>query len=324
MKLAIFGAGMIVKDFLTMISDVPNVHLKAILGVAADVPTMSELAQKYNIPKIYTNLDACLTDPEIDTVYIGLPNFLHYSYAKQSLYAGKNVIVEKPFVLTQDQGKELAQIAEDKDLIVVEAANNQYLNNFKQIKEDLPKLGQLKIIDCNYSQFSHRYDAFKKGRILPAFDPQKGGGALMDLNIYNIHFVTGLLGAPEKVHYYANVARGIDTSGMLILEYSGIKVVCTGAKDCAAPVRTTIEGENGNIQIMGPVNILEKFDETVSGKTKKIDQRIHQHRMFQEFVAFTKMIDTHDTEEAKKRMAHSLVVLGVVDAALKDAGIKLG
>ncbi len=96
----------------------------------------------------------------------------------------------------------------------MEAITNQYLKNFQGIKEAVKKIGTLKIIECNYSQYSSRYDAFKEGTILPAFNPKMGGGALMDINIYNIHLVVGLLGKPERVQYYANIERDIDTSGI--------------------------------------------------------------------------------------------------------------
>ncbi len=98
---------------------------------------------------------------------------------------------------------------------------------------------------------SSRYDTFKKGAILPAFDPRKGGGALLDLNIYNSHFVVGLLGRPMQVHYYANIVHAIDTSGILVLEYPQTKVVCIGAKDTTATIRSTIEGTAGAIIVNG-------------------------------------------------------------------------
>lgn len=247
MKLAILGAGMIVKDFLSMIHDIPEIELTAIMGTPNDLERMQEFQKENQIGKIYTDIAECLKDPEVDTVYVALPNFLHYKFAKLALEAGKNVICEKPFTLNTFQLEELSNLAQTKKLILVEAITNQYLNNYRSLKSDLSKLGSLKVIECNYSQYSHRYDAFLAGTILPAFDPKKGGGALMDLNIYNIHFIVGLLGAPKTVHYYANVSRGIDTSGVLVLEYPEVKVVCIAAKDCSAEVTSTIQGNLGSI-----------------------------------------------------------------------------
>ena len=88
---------------------------------------------------------------------------------------------------------------------MIEAIINQYLENFKVIKDSLSEIGDIKIVNINYSQYSSRYDAFKRGDIAPAFNPEMGGGALRDLNIYNIHLLVGLFGNPNRVEYLPNV-----------------------------------------------------------------------------------------------------------------------
>ncbi|MFT8318738.1 MAG: Gfo/Idh/MocA family oxidoreductase [Sporolactobacillus sp.] len=325
MKLAIFGAGMIVKDFLTMIEAIPSIKLEAIMGVPSDLETMNQMQSEHHIHRVFTDVDECLADSVIDTVYVALPNFLHYRFAKLALQAGKNVICEKPFTLHASELLELQELAKVQGVILIEAITNQYLTNYAQLQEDLPKLGALKVIECNYSQYSHRYDAFLAGTTLPVFDPKKGGGALMDLNIYNIHFVVGLLGAPTAVHYYANVTRGIDTSGVLVLDYSETKVVCIAAKDCAASVRSTVQGDKGSIVVNGPTNVMSDYDEQLNGAASQhVDKKLNPHRMYEEFVTFERLVRTHDTDEAERRMTHSMAVMQVVDAALADAQIKLG
>lgn len=128
----------------------------------------------------------------------------------------------------------------------------------------------------NYSQYSHRYDAFKEGKILLVFDPKKGGGALMDLNIYNIYFLVGLFGMPKSVKYVSNIQRGIDTSSMLILDYGDFKAVLIAAKDCTAPVTSLIEGEDGTIVVNGPANVMGSFD-IYQGKkeTAHVDDKVY-------------------------------------------------
>ena len=84
----------------------------------------------------------------------------------------------------------------------------------------------------------------------PVFDPACCGGALMDLNLYNVHFVVGLFGEPMSVSYHPNLYRnGIDTSGILLLEYPDFLCQCTGAKDCAAPGSVQLVGDKGRILI---------------------------------------------------------------------------
>lgn len=160
-----------------------------------------------------------MSDPDVDTVYVAVPNFLHYQVAKAALEHGKNVICEKPFVDSTNEAKKLKQLADEKNLIIVEAITNIYLENFKRIQREIENIAPIHIVSLNYTQYSSRYDDFLKGKIAPVFDPAKDGGTLMDLNIYNIHLVSALFGLPDKVKYYANMQKGVDTSGILHLSY---------------------------------------------------------------------------------------------------------
>lgn len=324
MKLLIAGAGFIVQDWLTIAKDLKDVELVAIAGVESDKENMDRLQKKYGIKQVYTDYDQALQEADVDTVYVGVPNFLHFSFTKKALNAGKNVICEKPFTVKYAEFKELKELTLAKDLILVEAITNQYLTNYKELKDKVKSLGLVRIVSMNYSQYSHRYDAFKNGKILPVFDPKKGGGALMDLNIYNIHFIVGLFGMPKSVRYIANIQRNIDTSGMLILDYGNFKAVSIAAKDCAAPVTSMIEGEEGTAVINGPANVMDSFDLYHGNKkTEHVDDKVYPHRMYEEFNEFTRMIKDHDIIENKKMLEHSDEVMQIVQKACDDAGLEL-
>lgn len=324
MKLAVLGTGKIVQEFLPMIQQVENVELVALLSTPRSLDKAKEMQVQYHIQEVYTDYETLLGNATIDTVYVALPNHLHYQYTKAALLQGKNVICEKPFTLNAQQLQELIQIATEKRLILLEAITNQYLNNFLQIKKDLAQLGKIKIVECNYSQYSSRYDAFKEGKILPAFDPQKGGGALMDINIYNIHFVVGLFGKPEKVQYLANIERDIDTSGILVLDYGAFKAVCIGAKDSTAQIRSVIQGTDGSIEVLGATNEMPRYERRSKTEIEAVNVNLDKHRMYQEFEKFTEVIDQKDLAFALEQLNHSLTVMQVVDQALESANLHLG
>lgn len=325
MNLAIFGAGKIVHEFLEMVKDIPEINLTALLSSERSIEKNKDLIVTYDIDGVYTNEDEILKRTDVDTVYVALPNHLHYEFSKKALEAGKHVICEKPFTLTLKELEELEAIALEKDLVLIEAITNQYFANFAQLKEDLNDVGDLKIIECNYSQYSSRYDAFKEGTILPAFNPKMGGGSLMDINIYNIHLVVGLLGKPNRVEYYANIEREIDTSGILVMEYDQTKVVCIGSKDTSAPIKSTIQGTDGSLIINGPTNTLESYTKIIGKLTEEvIDLKVHPHRMYEEFIAFNRIINEHDMDTVREKLTHSKIVIEVAEKALEDASIKLG
>jgi len=324
MKLAVLGTGKIVQEFLPMIQQVTDVELVALLSTPRSLDKAKEMQAQYQVQEVYTDYETLLSNATIDTVYVALPNHLHYQYTKAALLQDKNVICEKPFTLNAQQLQELIQIATEKRLILLEAITNQYLNNFLQIKKDLAQLGKIKIVECNYSQYSSRYDAFKEGKILPAFDPQKGGGALMDINIYNIHFVVGLFGKPEKVQYLANIERDIDTSGILVLDYGAFKAVCIGAKDSTAQIRSVIQGTDGSIEVLGATNEMPRYERRSKTEIEAVNVNLDKHRMYQEFEKFTEVIDQKDLAFALEQLNHSLTVMQVVDQALESANLHLG
>ena len=316
MNLGIVGAGMIVKDFLSFSHELPEIKLEAI--VARNIENLKNLQNTYNIKQIYTDLDECLSSPSIDTIYVAVPNNLHYSVAKKALEVGKNVICEKPFTLDYNETVELFQLAESKNLILIEAITNQYLPNYLEIKENLSQIGNIRLVECNFSQLSSRYEAFKKGIIAPVFDKNQGGGVLGDLNIYNIHFVVGLFGAPKNSEYYPNIVREVDTSGILILEYDEFKVVCIAAKDTYNNSYANIQGDKGLIKVIGTLNEVPNYIIKNKEVEIKVNKNIHKHRMYSEFKKFIDVIDNKDFDFMQKQKEHSLVVMEIFDKSRKQ------
>ena len=309
MNLGIVGAGMIVKDFLSFTHELPEIKLEAI--VARNIENLKNLQSMYNIKEIFTDLDECLSSPSIDTIYVAVPNNLHYLVAKKALEAGKNVICEKPFTLDYNETVELFQLAESNNLILIEAITNQYLPNYLEIKENLSQIGNIRLVECNFSQLSSRYEAFKKGIIAPVFDKNQGGGVLGDLNIYNIHFVVGLFGAPKNSKYYPNIVREVDTSGILILEYDEFKVVCIAAKDTYNNSYANIQGDKGLIKVIGPLNEVPNYIIKNKEVEMKVNKNIHKHRMYSEFKKFIDVINNNDFDFMKKQKEHSLAVMEI-------------
>ena len=184
------------------------------------------------------------------------------------------------------------------------------------MKELLPKLGDIKLAALNFSQYSSRYDNFKKGIVSPSFDPKNAGGALMDLNIYNIHFVAGLFGKPFKVRYCPNMERGVDTSGILVMEYPDFQAVCIAAKDCGAPLSVSIQGNKGFFHSDYASSILAEF---TFQENKCEPERYHladnPERLFYELETFAKYYEEKDWDAFDKRLDHSLMVMEIVDQA---------
>ena len=315
MRVGITGAGMTVPWFLEAAELIPEMEIGALF--ARKEEKRKELCEKYHIPAAYDSYEKLLADESLDVLYLPLPNSLHYSFAKQALEAGKHLIMEKPFTVTYAEAKELAELAESKGLLLFEAVTNQYNPNYEKVRELLPGLGDIKIVQIDFAQYSSRYDAFKQGIIAPVFDVNKAGGALLDLNVYNTHFVVGLFGEPSDAHYYPNMERGVDTSGILVLEYPGFQCACTAAKDCAAPLSVNIQGDKGCIFSHSNTSRFEEFSYQENKKESVHYALVDTQRsvFYDELRAFTDYWVRDDRAEFQKRLEQSLIVMKVLDRA---------
>lgn len=321
MKLGIVGAGLIVNTLLEFIHEL-DIELVAICATPSSIDKLNKLKNEHGFKYVYTDIDELLKNEEIDTVYLGVNNQLHYLFGKKVLMADKHLIMEKPFTSNYQQALNLVSIARERNLMIFEAISTIHNPNFIEIKKLVNNLGEIKIVSVNYTQYSSRYDKFKNGEILPAFDVNKSGGALMDLNIYNIHFVLGLFGPPKDVHYIANIEKGIDTSGILTMEYDGFKVVSIAAKDCAAPYTNCIQGNLGCIYTNSPLYTLTDFNYQLN-KQDSVHYNLagKSHRMKHEFVSFLDMFNNKDFTKMNEYLNHSLEVMKVISKAREDINL---
>ena len=317
MNIGILGTGSIARTMAAEFAKVPAFRCEAVCS--RQQATGEALAQQFSIPKVYTDYDAMLADPDIELVYIATPNSLHYAQTKAALLAGKNVLCEKPFVPTVAEADELIALAKEKHLFLFEAITTAHHPNYALVKQYLDDIGSLRIVSCTFCQYSSRYDAFMNGQTPPVFDPAYCGGALMDLNIYNIYFVVGLFGDPKAVHYYPNRhANGIDTSGILILEYPNFVCQCTAAKDSSAHNSAQIIGTEGSILIEPGSNNCQKLVVTRKGKEPYISEISDTPWWFEVLGISNFLIVPQDTvKERRIRAMRSAVA--VLEAARKDA-----
>lgn len=320
MKLGIVGNGGIVKA-----------ALKSLKGTSIEVNALwcrnhekgIPLCKEYNL-KQYDDYDAFLKDDSFDTVYIGLINSLHYEYALAAVKAHKNVIVEKPFTSRYAEAVDLINQAEENQVYLFEAVMSRYSKNYEAIMPHLDDIGDIKLIQANYSQLSRRYQAYTEGKVLPAFDPALSGGALYDINVYNVHFVAGLFGSPRNVRYFANKGfNGIDTSGTLILEYNGFKAVLSGAKDSASPSGILIQGTEGYMEFPERPGFVRNVGVYKNGgdQPQIIDKAVEADPMQTEFVRIAEAVDQKEDNKVAIWMNATRQVMAVLDRARVDADI---
>lgn len=322
MKLGILGSGKIVKEVLPVFKKIENIDLVAI--AARNEEKLQNLAKEFDIKKYYLGIDELLQDQDIDTVYVALPNHLHFDAMDKAIDYGKDIICEKPFTSNFYETKQIIEKAKHKDVMIVEAISHRFIPNAIETKKMINDLGEIKIVSFNYSQYSSRYDKFKAGDIEPVFSLEASGGALIDLNLYNVAFAVDTFGLPKDVKYFANIEKDIDTSGIVILDYEDFKVSCIGSKDSAAPMVNTIQGTKATIEIPDALNSFGEFYVQVVGEDNKDSYQFNHEdtsRLYYEFVAIEEILRNRDVKRSDELLEQTKNYMDVVTRARFDANI---
>lgn len=315
MVLGIAGNGAIVSEVLSFIDEIGFDKIY-ICGREQSKNKLDALAAKYHLDNVFTDYDEMLKS-DVDVVYVGVLNDLHYDYTKKAIQAKKHVICEKPVTNTLAEFNELVALAKENKVMFLEAMSIYHMPAYKQLQQDVKLVGNLKLCVFNYSQMSSRYAKFHSGEAVPpVFDKAHAGGALRDLNVYNISAMVGLFGEPASVRYDANIEKGIDTSGVLTADYGDFKVLCIGAKDSVAPGPSTIQGIDGTICIYPHVNGMTEYDvlfNDADTETKEVSLSDGSHRLYFEFAEFKRIIQEMDYEANEKLLKYSAQVMSIID-----------
>lgn len=142
-----------------------------------------EKAMTWGVPKAYGSHDALLADAQIDIVYISAVNAAHYRWAKAALLAGKHVICEKPCTTSEEQTRELFQLAADRSLFLMEAQKMLFLPAILAVKEAIASgsLGKIRMAEFNHS-FYGSYNNWM-------YNEDAGGGPLLSSAIYVVELL---------------------------------------------------------------------------------------------------------------------------------------
>lgn len=334
MKIGTIGSGFIVRTILSKVAVTEGIECAAVYSRTYE--TGRKLADDYGVDKVYTDIDALCSDPELDFIYIASPNSLHYTHVKAALEHGKNVLCEKPFVPTAAEAQELIALAKEKNLFLFEMITTLYHPHFAWIKEHMQEVGDLQMISATYCQYSSRYDTLKEGKQTNIFDPNFKTGCLMDINVYNVYLVAALLGRPDRVEYFAGkFENGIDTHGTVLLQYGDVICQCTGAKDTMCENSVQIMGDKGFIHVtpaagnLRTVKLVRRGAEDAGpvgnnsrtkGKTKE-ELDLPEDQWLYEIRTISRLVAEGNKELCYQNLEISQIVAEILEKARKSAGL---
>lgn len=321
MRIATMGTGSIVERFLDAVAQVEGVECAAVYSRKRE--TGEKLAAGFGVGRVCTDPDEILDDPSIDFVYVALPNSLHYEHARRALERGRHVICEKPFTSTLREAEELIDLARKNDRFLFEGITTLHLPNFHLLRRHLKDIGSIRVVRSSFCQYSRRYDRFREGETPNVFNPAFSGGALMDLNVYNLHFVMGLLGEPEEAYYHPlRHENGIDLAGVLMLRYGGILCECTAGKVVQGENGAEILGEKGRIHVRGSTSTCRSFTVVSDAGEQAYDAQDRDNALYYELTDFRNLFRSGDTAACFELLEQSRAVMKTLHAARLKSGIR--
>ena len=143
----------------------------------------------------------------------------------------------------------------------------------------------------------------------------------MDLNIYNIQLIYNLFGLPEKLNYFPNIERGIDTSGVLIMDYGKYIATSMAAKDSASMCFFQVQGDEGYIVSKGPTNELPNLYIKTKDEEFELNHNT-KHSRYSEIVEFGRLFRAKDLEKTYQKFDNSIDVIGILEEAINQTEIK--
>jgi len=231
-EVGLIGFGLAGRAFhAPVIRAVPGLHLAAILQ-----RTGTEAAEEYPDVRIVRSLDELLSISEIRLIVIATPNETHYSFARQCLEAGRDVVVDKPFTTTLEEAVSLVQFAKDANRLLTVYQNRRYDGDFQAVRQilEVGTLGRIVRFETSYDRFRPQ---LKPGAWRETARP--GSGILFDIAPHLIDHALVLFGLPEAVTADVRAERenaAADDAFDITLHYSnGMRAVLRSSILAAAP-----------------------------------------------------------------------------------------
>ncbi len=211
------------------------------------------IAGRLGIPRAHDSYEALLRDPDVDAVYVPLPNHLHAEWTIAAARAGKHVLCEKPLAMTAADAERMVQAARAAGVHLMEAFMYRQHPSWLAVRE-LVASGRIGRLTAVQSWFSYFNDDPANIRNVLEF----GGGALFDIGCYAVNLSRMLFGA-EPDHVTAAMVRdpasGVDTLTSAILEFPTGLAAFTCSTRSETDQRVDIYGAEGRISIGIPFNI---------------------------------------------------------------------
>jgi len=304
-RMGIIGSGRIAHRFVPETKVVNGVELTAVLNPD---PTEAEgFASMYGI-QAHTGFDTFVN--QVDVVYVASPHLTHYDYVKRCLLAGKHVLCEIPFMLSKEQALELYRLAEERDLVLLEASKTAYCPAFGHIIT-LVKSGIVgDVVDVKASLSKMVEPPTRE------LDAKQAGGAMTEHAPLTLMAIVKLLGIDwNDVSFHTKIENGVDIYTKGVINYSHATSSFTLGIGVKTEGNLVISGTKGYIYVPAPWWLTDYFEVRYEDQTKnkKFFYSYDGEGLRYEIQEFLSMIVNNRRSCYKLRRRESVAIADIIE-----------
>ena len=333
LRWGILGAGSIANRFTESIALLSDQKVTAVGSRGAE--KAAEFANKHGIKNRHASYEALCNDPEVDAIYVATPHTLHKEHSILALKSGKHVLCEKPFTINRAEAEAVVAVAKETGLFLMEGMWSRFFPVWNKVRSLIAEgaIGKPRMLyadfgfRCGASPSNVGEDGLLVGLNPQArlFNPELGGGAIMDVGIYTVSLAQMLLGDPDQVACVGTIGHtGVDeNAGMLLHFPSGAVAVTSTSFQISTPQSATLIGEHGKIEVAAPWWTPRKLTLTLPGDNAEVFEFPFEGPGFQfEAIHFAERLRAGYTESNILSHSDSLAVMGALDDLRAAIGLK--
>jgi len=242
----VLGPGAIARSFANGLKALPDADLVAVGSRSQE--RADKFGDEFDVPRRHAGYQDLAADPDVDAIYVAVPHSGHMECTILCLEAGKAVLCEKPFAINAKQAGAMIDAARSKSVFLMEAMWTRFLPVMGKVREWLAEgaIGDVHIATADFG-FGAGFNIESR-----LFNPELGGGALLDVGVYTVAFASMVFGGrPERIASMAQMCEsGVDERAAMIFGYdAGRLAVLTTAICTNTPQTALILGSQGSIEL---------------------------------------------------------------------------
>ena len=313
------GPGKIAHKFATALAGLDNAKIHAV--ASRSIERANLFAEKCGIQNVHGSYEEMMSNPDLDVVYISTPHSQHYENIGMCLEYGIPVLCEKPITINSHQLEPLVQLARKKKIFLMEAIMTRFLPTIETtldlLKSD--KLGKIKAI---HADFGYKAEYNPESRL---FNPDLGGGCLLDIGIYPVFLCLLLLGSPDDIQAVCTkTGTGTDGSTAILFRYANgalANLYCTF--EAHTETEAVIYCERGKIRINPRWSILSSL--SIYIENQHVEERSFNYKLNgynYEAEEVMRCLNNGISESPKLSLDFSLQLISVLDEIRSRCNIK--